>query len=70
MENLIYKIGEYYQYPSDSKKTKFKLIEKRNYVFLFECGHWCTDSVFADLIRCKTGVQVYKEDSVQLEFDF
>lgn len=63
---INFRIGDYYKYPGS--EDQFKLIAKRNFVFLFECGHWCTDSVFVDLIRCKTNIQVYED--LQLEFDF
>lgn len=57
-------IGEQYRYPESNKR--FKLVAKRKYAFLFECGHWCTDSVFSDLIRTKTGIQVYKDNQLKL----
>ncbi|WP_027380805.1 hypothetical protein [Chryseobacterium daeguense] len=68
--NICYKIGEKYQYPNDPCEIKYKLLGRRNYVFVFDGGHWCTDNVFLDLIRCKTGVQVYKETTIQLEIEF
>lgn len=58
-----YFIGEDYKYPRSRKR--FKLISVDTFIFRFECGHWCTDSVFIDLIRVKTGIQVYKD--IQLE---
>lgn len=61
---MNYTIGRVYRYPL-SKKL-FKLIESNGIIFRFECGHWCTDSVFEDLIDVKTGVQVYKD--LQLNF--
>lgn len=65
---INYRIGEYYTYPNNN--DKLKLIEKRNFIFIFECGHWCTDNVFIDLIRCKTNIQVYKDSQKQLSFNF
>ena len=59
-------IGEYYQYTNS--KQKFKLKEKRFSVFVFECGHCCTDNVFLDLIRVKTN-QLVSED-LQLKLNF
>lgn len=53
---IIAHIGEYYRYPNAVKK--FKLIRTTDYCYHFECGHKCTDSVFIDLIRCKTGEQL------------
>jgi len=59
-----YFIGEWYRYPKDSKK--YKIIEYNGVVFKFECGHWCTDSVFIDMVRVKTGIQVYKDIQLDL----
>ena len=67
-EEIKYFIGEYYYYPQDSKKKLFKLIETNGFVFHFECGHWCTDNVFIDLISVKTGIQVYKDIQTELMF--
>lgn len=61
---MKYFIGEYYRYPKG--RTRFKLIEVRKWTFHFECGHWCTDTVFGDLIRCKTGKQVFKDLQLDL----
>jgi hypothetical protein len=54
-------IGENYMYPTDNEKQKFKLILIVDDMFQFECGHWVFRSVFDDMIRCKTGVQNYKQ---------
>lgn len=59
-------IGEYYQYTNS--KQKFKLKEKRFSVFVFECGHWCTDNVFLDLIRVKTNQLVCEDLQLKLNF--
>ena len=40
------------------------LKEVSGYRFNFYCGHWCTDSVFVDLVRVKTNIQVC--DDLQL----
>lgn len=61
---MNYHLNEYYRYPDDKKL--FKLVSTTGYVFYFECGHWCTDSVFEDLVRVKTGVQVYQDIQLQL----
>ena len=63
---MNYYIGEYYSYPKSKKR--FKLTEKNGYIFLFDCGHWCTDNVFIDLIRVKTGIQVYKDKQLTIQF--
>lgn len=62
---LKWYIGEYYQYPDGGRKRKLK--EVRGWVFEFDDGHWCTDTVFMDLIRVKTGLQVYKDLQLTLE---
>lgn len=64
---LKHKIGEMYRYPERGVKTLFKLVSTNGFIFRFECGHWCTDSVFMDLIRVKTGVQVYKDNQMEME---
>lgn len=61
---LNYNINERYRYPC--YKKVFKLIEVIDYKFTFACGHWCTDSVFEDLIRVKTGVQVYNDNQLKI----
>ena len=43
-----------YRYPKGSKT--YELTGIRGCVYLFKCGHWCTDSVFEDLIDVKTGI--------------
>lgn len=58
-----YHIGEYYKYPDSSKR--YKLICVTGFLFEFECGHWCTDTIFVDLIRVKTGIPV--NEDVQME---
>lgn len=58
-------IGEAYKYPNQSKR--FTLTDVSGFIYRFACGHWCTDSVFGDLIRAKTGVQVYKDLQLKLE---
>ena len=61
-----YTIGHYYRYPEPKNTAKYKLIAVTDWVARFECGHWVTDSVFMDLIDCKTGVQVYKDCQLRL----
>ena len=41
-------LGGIYHYPADNKK--FTVKEIRKFTVIFECGHWCTDNVFKDLI--------------------
>ena len=61
---MIYYIGEKYKYPNSN--SNFTLESVSGFIFRFTCGHWCTDSVFEDLIRVKTGIQVYKDLQLQL----
>jgi hypothetical protein len=64
--NINYTIGANYKYPLD--KQVFKLKEVRMISFHFECGHWCMDSIFMDLINIETGVQVYKDKQQVIKF--
>lgn len=50
-------IGKKYKYPNSIRI--FVLKEIRGFIYEFECGHWCTDSVFMDLIDLETGIQNY-----------
>lgn len=64
MTAVQYVIGREYNY--QASKTKFKLAHVGLCKFVFECGHWCTDTVFLDLIDCTTGIQVYKNNQLTL----
>lgn len=45
-----------YKYPEINSKRIFILSHfGKNGNAYFKCGHWCTDSVFIDLIDLKTG---------------
>lgn len=61
---IVAYIGEYYRYPN--RKKKFKLVRTNTYNYYFECGHWCTDSVFMDLIRVKTGIPNWHDSQLEL----
>lgn len=63
MMGLNYEIGRYYKYPDGDR---FKLKEVIGYIFIFECGHRCTDTVFKDLIDCNTRIQVYRNNQLKL----
>lgn len=63
---MKYFIGEHYRYANG--RQKFRLKSVNGFVFRFECGHWCTDNVFMDLIRMKTNTQVYKDQQLNLQF--
>jgi hypothetical protein len=43
-------IGAKYVYP-EFPQREFLLTEIRAFVYVFACGHWCTDCVFVDLIQ-------------------
>ena len=60
---INYYIGEEYKYYNSNKTFTLKTVQ--GYKFIFECGHWCTDNVFIDLIRIKTNKFVY--DGMQLQ---
>jgi len=40
-------IGVKYMYYGSN--SIFELSEIRGCIYIFKCGHWCTDSVFVDL---------------------
>jgi len=61
---INYHIGEGYKYERDNKI--FKLKEVSGYLFLFECGHWCSDTIFINLIRVKTGRPVNEDLQMEL----
>ena len=63
---MIYYIGENYKYPNTKQIFKLKSVSENEFIFYFECGHWCTDLVFMDLIRLKTNVQVFNEIQLSL----
>lgn len=41
------KVGQIYRYPHGSE---FRVAEVRKFVVVFDCGHWCTDTVFKSLV--------------------
>ena len=42
------KLNAYYKHTDYKTNRLFKLIKVVGYKYYFECGHWCTDSVFMD----------------------
>jgi hypothetical protein len=44
-------LGAVYKYPNHS--DELRLIEIKGFIYKFECGHWCTDTVFRDLYLIK-----------------
>lgn len=63
---MQYTIGRSYRY--QGSRQKFVLIKTSGLVFKFQCGHWCTDTVFKDLIDCKTGKKVEENNQLELHF--
>lgn len=57
-------IGEYYKHIGQDQQ--FKLTETNGVIFRFECGHWCTDNVFEDMVRVRTGLQVFEDTQIEL----
>ncbi len=47
------KIGNRYRYPELDQIFVVKSFN--GFSYKFECGHWCTDNVFFDLINVDTG---------------
>ena len=62
---IIHHIGEWYKYPNSSEKFKLKSVD--GFIYRFECGHCCTDSVFMDMILVKTGKKVCVTIQLELE---
>lgn len=52
--NLTYQLGADYRYPGDAER--YRLVAVDGFIFKFADGHWCTDTVFADLIRDRDGL--------------
>lgn len=51
------KSGKFFKYPEPKSNRIFVLSHfDKNKNAIFKCGHWCTDSVFEDLIDLKTGI--------------
>ena len=48
-----------YKYPNSEQVFILKKIV--NNIYHFNCGHWCTDSVFEDLIDLKTGMAQWQK---------
>lgn len=46
--------GRKYRYPGQTET--FELVNIRGFIYHFKCGHWCTDTVFTDLIDIDTGI--------------
>jgi len=48
---LSYTIGGAYRYHGGNREFILQEVIHEGTVFRFECGHWCTDNVFVDLIQ-------------------
>jgi len=59
MSQIPYRIGAKYKYPNCAQEFTLKEVRPK-WVFRFECGHWCTDSVFVDLVDMEKRRQVYE----------
>lgn len=51
-------IGALYRYYNSRKTFKLEWIN-RHRVFFFECGHWCMESVFNDLILVDSQLKLF-----------
>jgi len=51
-------VGNFYKYPNSD--DVFRVKQVFDHKIIFECGHWCTDSVFPDLINLENNIQNYK----------
>jgi hypothetical protein len=64
--NIQYRIGAKYKYPDSCDILTLDRVKGGR--FIFKCGHWCTDSVFVDLIDIKKKMQVYKLMHMTIQF--
>ena len=64
IHTLNYEIGSVYRYPESNKRFVLKSVS--GWIFRFECGHWCTDTVFSYLINVKTGISVCNDKQLSL----
>lgn len=60
-----YFISEEYRYKTGKKRYKLTSVSDTG-IFHFECGHWCTESVFGDLVRCSTGKHNFESKQIEL----
>ena len=62
-------LNESFSYPGQKERFKLLSVSDNGFIFYFNKNHLCTDSIFIDLIRCKTGNQIYIEQ-LQTEINF
>lgn len=55
------KIKKLYKYPEPNSTQVFELKKIQDFRYIFKCGHWCTYSVFADLIDLSTGLAEWQK---------
>ena len=51
--------SKFFKYPNDNKIFELKKI--KGFIYYFKCGHWCTDTVFNDLIDIETGLAEWQK---------
>lgn len=57
-----------YKYPEPNSKRIFILSHfGKNGNAYFKCGHWCTDSVFEDLIDLSTGFARWNNPQLKIK---
>lgn len=67
ISDIPYIIGGKYKYRKSD--TIFILKEVVVYRFIFECGHWCTDNIFVELIDIKKKVAVWYLIQTTIDFN-
>jgi hypothetical protein len=50
-----------YKYPEPNNNRVFVLKKVIGKTYHFKCGHWCTDSVFIDLIDLSNGLAEWQK---------
>lgn len=53
---MNYNINHWYKYPTGKKRFKLQRVDV--FIFIFECGHRVTDTVFMDLIPISNQLQL------------
>jgi hypothetical protein len=55
-----------YKYRGTTKIFKLIYFGKNGNAY-FKCGHWCTDSVFIDLVDISTGLAKWENNQLKLK---
>ena len=66
-DGMRFKTGKKYKYPNSN--NVFTLKKVSGFIFHFDCGHWCTDTVFEDLIDIETGLQGFQTKHKQYKLE-